>query len=105
MAKKSARKHYMKNKDGDYKNGQAISVQNGNILTYYFKDGKVKAKGKFIDKLMEGRWIFNRESGQLWSVGNFKNSKKHGEFVRYDKTGNEEYRAKFVDGKLVEKLL
>ncbi len=28
-----------------------------------------------------------------------------GEFVRYDKSGSEEYRAKFENGKLIEKLL
>ena len=102
MAKK---KHYMKNKGGTYKNGQVISEHKGNTLTYYFKTGEIKAKGKSIDGVMEGKWVFNRESGQLWQIGHFRNNKKHGEFVRYDKSGSEEYRAKFENGKLIEKLL
>lgn len=102
MAKK---KHYMKNKGGSYKNGQLISEQKGNTLTYYFKTGEVKAKGKSIDGVMQGKWIFNRESGDLWQIGNFRDNKKHGQWIRYDKKGKEEYHAKFDHGKLVEKIL
>ena len=103
MAKQ--RKHYMKNKGGTYKNGQLISEQTGKTLTYYFKTGEIKAKGKSIDGEMEGIWIFNRESGQLWGTGNFKNNKKHGEWIRYDKKGKKEYHVNFSNGKQVEKLL
>ena len=99
------RKHYMKNKGGTYKNGQLISEQKGKTLTYYFQTGEIKAKGKSIDGVMEGKWIFNRESGQLWQTGNFKNNKKHGEWIRYDKKGKKEYHVKFSNGKQVEKLL
>jgi antitoxin component YwqK of YwqJK toxin-antitoxin module len=34
---------------------------------------------------MEGDWIFYRETGQLWQKGNFRNGKKHGSSIRYDK--------------------
>ena len=51
---------------------------------------------------MEGKWIFNRESGQLWQTGNFKNNEKHGEWIRYDKKGEKEYHVNF--SKQVEKL-
>ena len=54
-------------------------------LTYYFQTGEI----------MEGKWIFNRESGQLWGTGNFKNNKKHGEWIRYDKKGEKEYHVTF----------
>ena len=74
-------------------------------LTYYFQTGAIKAKGESIDGVMEGKWIFNRESGQLWQTGNFKNNKKHGEWIRYDKKGEKEYHVNFSNGKQVEKLL
>ena len=99
------KEHYMKNSKGLYKNGQVISEQKGKTLTYFFKTGEIKAKGKSIDNLMEGKWIFNRESGMLWQIGHFKKNKKHGEFVRYNKAGKEEYRARFTEGKLIERLL
>lgn len=99
------KKHYMKNKGGQYQNGQSISKQNGDTLTYYFKTGQIKAKGKSIDGIMQGRWDFYRESGQLWQIGHFKDNRKHGEFIRYDKSDEIEYRAKFKDGKLTEKLI
>ena len=86
-----------------YQNGQKVYEQKGDTLTYFFKTGIIKARGKSIIGVMGGRWIFNRESGELWQVGHFKNSKKHGEWVRYDKNGKEEYRAQFADGKLVSK--
>jgi antitoxin component YwqK of YwqJK toxin-antitoxin module len=87
--------------EGLYKNGQKVKEQKGSTLTWFYKTGVVKARGKFVDNRMEGRWVFNRESGQLWQIGHFKNNKKHGEWVRYDKKGQVEYRARFADGKLV----
>ena len=102
---RSKKKHYMKNPSGEYKNGQKISEQKGDWLTYFFKTGTIKAKGKSIDGVMQGKWVFNRESGQLWQIGNFKNNKKHGEFIRYDREGEKEYHARFKDGKLVSQIL
>jgi antitoxin component YwqK of YwqJK toxin-antitoxin module len=45
-----------------YANGQPIYEKIGDKLTYYFKNGKVKAQGPFINNMMEGEWIFDRES-------------------------------------------
>jgi antitoxin component YwqK of YwqJK toxin-antitoxin module len=28
-------------------------------------NGKIKAKGRFVHDLMEGEWIFYRETGQI----------------------------------------
>ncbi|MCL4305789.1 DUF1801 domain-containing protein [bacterium] len=86
-----------------YKNGQLISEQKGNTLTYYFKTGEIKAQGRFVNGMMQGKWIFNRESGQLWQIGHFKDNMKHGTFVRYDRNGEEEYHAEFSDGRLTVK--
>lgn len=87
----------------EYANGQKVYEQNGDRLTYFFKNGRVKAEGFFIDELMEGEWKFYRENGQLWSVGNFKNGKKSGSWVRYDKEGKLEYDEIFVDNEKVKK--
>jgi antitoxin component YwqK of YwqJK toxin-antitoxin module len=85
-----------------YKNGQVITEKNGDELTYYFKDGKVKAQGKYIDGNMEGTWIFNRATGELWQEGNFLGNVKHGKWIRYDKKGNVEYNEEFINGKQVK---
>lgn len=34
---------------------------------------------------LEGEWIFYRQSGQLWQIGNFQNNKKHGKWIRFNK--------------------
>ena len=86
-----------------YANGQPVSSQDGDILTYFFKAGIVKARGKNIGGIMEGEWIFNRESGALWQVGNFLSGKKHGRWLRYNKDTEIEYDADFKDGKLIRK--
>lgn len=89
-----------------YANGQQISSQRGNILTYYFKTGIVKAQGPVVgDEQMEGKWVFYRENGMLWQVGNFKNGQKQGTWIRYDKLGQIEYEAEFSEGKEVRKSL
>lgn len=86
-----------------YANGQKAFEQKGTTLTYYYKNGLVRAKGKSINGLMQGKWIFYRESGMLWGTGQFKDNQKHGLWVRYDRKGKEEYREKFAHGKLVPK--
>ena len=90
--------------DQYYANGQKAFEQKGNIRTYFFKTGKLRAKGKFINGSMEGKWIFNRVTGELWQIGHFLQNEKHGEWIRYDKKGTVEYHAEFVDGKLIKKI-
>jgi antitoxin component YwqK of YwqJK toxin-antitoxin module len=90
----------MKNKE--YSNGQKTFEQTGKELAYFFKNGKIKAKGISINGIMEGEWKFYRETGQLWQVGNFQEGQKHGSWVRYDKKDKLEYQETFVNGKLVK---
>lgn len=83
----------------NYANGQKVWELKGERLTYFFKNGKVKAEGALRNNLMEGEWKFYRETGQLWQVGNFLNGKKQGPWVRYDKQGQLEYEEIFADDK------
>jgi antitoxin component YwqK of YwqJK toxin-antitoxin module len=87
-----------------YTNGQKIFEQKGNVLTYFCKNGKIKAQGVSINSVMQGEWIFYRESGQLWQIGNFKDNKKHGSFIRYDKKNQIEYEETFDNGKIIKKV-
>ncbi len=91
------------NKDTHYKNGQRTFEQKGDILTYYYKDGSVRGYGPSIDGKMQGKWIFYRGTGQLWAVSHFKDDKKHGLWLRYDRNGDEEFRETFEDGKKLKK--
>jgi len=89
-----------------FANGQIVSSQRGNILTYYFKTGVVKATGPVMgDQQMDGVWVFYRENGMLWQEGHFKAGEKHGRWIRYDKLGQLEYEAEFSCGKEVKKHL
>ncbi|NOU20025.1 MAG: hypothetical protein HOO91_20900 [Bacteroidales bacterium] len=86
----------------NYKNGQKVYELNGNKLTYFFKNGKVKAEGLFENNLMDGEWRFYRETGQLWQIGNFNDGQKLGNWIRYDKSGKLEYQETFKNGKIVK---
>jgi antitoxin component YwqK of YwqJK toxin-antitoxin module len=86
----------------NYANGQKIHELTGNKLTYFFKNGEVKAAGLFQDDNMEGEWKFYRETGQLWQIGVFKKGKKNGPWVRYDRKGKLEYQESFMDDKVVK---
>ena len=85
-----------------YNNGQKVYELTENTLSYFYKNGNLKATGPFINEFMEGEWLFYRESGQLWQVGNFEKNLKHGRFVRYDKKDEIEYDKTFLNGKLVD---
>jgi antitoxin component YwqK of YwqJK toxin-antitoxin module len=90
-------------KKKQYANGQITYEQKGDVLTYFFKDGKVKAEGLSINGEMQGEWKFYRETGQLWQVGNFKNGQKDGHWVRYNKNDQLEYEETFGNGEIVKK--
>ncbi len=90
-------------KERFYKNGQKMFEQKGSTLTWFFKTGQVKARGRSVEGVMQGRWVFYRETGQLWQVGHFKDNLKHGAFVRYDRSDRVEYQETFALGKIVKK--
>jgi len=87
----------------NYANGQEVYKNEGNKLTYYYKNGKIKAEGPFENNEMEGEWIFYRESGQLWQIGNFQKDKKHGTWTRFDKEDQQEYHELFENGKITKR--
>lgn len=74
----------------------------GDTVTYYHRNGEVKARGDAIDEKMEGEWSFYREDGQLWQVGNFRNNEKHGRWIRYDHEGEVEDDEEYEGGHLVK---
>lgn len=86
-------------KKKQYANGQPTHKLDGDTLTYFFKTGKVKAYGSYINEQMQGEWIFYRETEQLWQVGHFIDNAKHGNWKRYSKTDALEYDENFKNGK------
>ncbi len=89
----------MKHSEETYANGQIKKEFKDGILTWFFKNGKIKAQGPLVDGKMEGSWTFYRETGQLWQTGSLKKDLKHGEWIRYDREGAIEYRETFLEGK------
>ncbi len=87
--------------NGKYSNGEVVSEQKGDTCTYYHIDGKIKAQGKCIDGMFQGKWIFNKKEGYLWVVRHFKDSKKHGKWIRYTSDGSIEKEETFENGKKV----
>lgn len=85
-----------------YANGQKTHELIGQKLTYFFKNGNVKAEGTYENELMKGEWKFYRETGQLWQVGTFENGKKNGSWIRYDRNNQLEYKEEFVNDKKVK---
>jgi antitoxin component YwqK of YwqJK toxin-antitoxin module len=86
----------------NYANGQKVCELTGDRLVYYFKTGKVKAEGSYINDQMEGQWKFYRETGQLWQVAYFRDGKKDGRWIRYDRNGQVEYDKTFKEGKIIK---
>jgi antitoxin component YwqK of YwqJK toxin-antitoxin module len=86
-----------------YANGQRVYEAQGDCLTYYFKNGRVKADGRIENGQMVGEWKFYRETGQLWQVGHFRLGKKNGSWIRYDKNGSLEHQEEFLDNKKARK--
>lgn len=93
-------------RDLPFAKGQPLSSQRGNILTYYFKTGVIKATGTVNGRgEKDGKWVFYRENGMLWEVGYFKAGMKHGLWVRYDTLGQIELEAEYAAGDEVSKQI
>lgn len=91
----------MKKAGETYNNGQAVSEQKGDVLTYYFENGEVKAQGKYVDGVMQGKWIFNKKEGYLWQVGYFDDAgKQHGQWTVLNKDGSVQKEKQFNHGRL-----
>lgn len=86
-----------------YANGQPTHEIENETLTYFFKTGKIKAQGGYVNEQMHGEWIFYRESkgdgNHLWQIGHFANNLKHGNWVRYSRNNEVEYDETFDNGK------
>lgn len=87
-----------------YKNWQAMCWLTWDMLTIFFKTWIVKAQGEYKKDLMEWEWIFNRESGKLWQVGNFVHGEKHGLWIRYNHEWRIDYKAEFANNKCIKKM-
>lgn len=83
-----------------YKNGQKTYELSNDVMIVYFKTGIVKAQGPFINKMMEGEWMFYRLSGELWQIGHFKHNVKHGLWIRFDRDGQLEKKENYIEGKI-----
>lgn len=46
----------------NFANGQEVYKYYGNKLTYYYKNGQIKAEGPFENNKMQGEWRFYRET-------------------------------------------
>jgi len=92
----------MLNKE-NYANGQKMYELNGNILTHFYKSGKLKAEGIFKNEQMQGEWKFYRETAQLQQIGNLLDNHKHGAWIRFDKNNEIEYDEIFEHNKIVKR--
>jgi antitoxin component YwqK of YwqJK toxin-antitoxin module len=93
----------MRKADEVYSNGQKVSEQNGDVLTYYFENGEIKAQGKYVNGKMQNKWIFNKKEGYLWQVGHFNESGvQHGKWTRYNPDGSVQQEKYFENGKVVK---
>jgi len=86
-----------------YKNGQVTFIIEKGIMTYFYKNGALKAMGPYHDEIMDGEWLFYRENGQCSQIGHFKNGLKDGSWIRYDQAMNINYNESFDQGKLVKR--
>ena len=65
----------------------------------YFRDGNLRAEGKYVDNLREGKWIFYFPVGSVEQVGNYRNGLENGEWIRYHDNGNIYIEESYFNGK------
>ena len=67
---------------------ESYPKKNGAFVEYY-KNGGVKAKGKFKGKAMHGKWDFFRQDGSIMRSGSFTAGKQSGIWRTFTRTGRQ----------------
>ena len=83
-----------------YANGQKVYEMDGHTLTYFYRDGTLKAKGTFSDGHKQGLWQYFRKSGHLWKEGSYKNGKREGLWEQFSPEGQVEVEVRYENGKM-----
>ena len=65
----------------------SVNLQTG-LRNYFYKDGKILAKGIYQKGKRNGKWELFYNNGTLYSSGNFINNKRDGEWNTYYENGN-----------------
>ncbi len=81
-----------------FANGQQLYDLKGDYLTYYFKNGAIKAEGRYVKNHKEGEWKYYRKDGHLWKINTYQQGKKHGPCQRYSPEGQVETDELFEQG-------
>jgi len=93
----------LKKANETYSNGQPVSEQNGDVLTWFFEDATIKAQGRSVGGVMQGEWVFHKKEGYRWQVGHFDDAgEKHGSWTRYNPDGSVQTEQHFEHGKRVK---
>ena len=66
--------------------------------TWYFDNGRVKAKANFRDGKKRGKWYTYQRTGVKRAEGNFANDMLNGHCKNYYQTGKLENEGEYVDG-------
>lgn len=73
---------------------ESYPKKNGAFLEYY-KNGGVKAKGKYKSNKMHGKWEFFRLDGSLMRSGSFTDGNQSGVWTTFDAKGKKVKESKF----------
>jgi len=86
-----------------YSNGEIYIGQTLNRLRqgkgiHYYKNGKIKIDGNFVNDKLEGEGAYYYEDGEFYK-GQWKNDLKYGKGIEYYKNGIIKYEGDFVNDK------
>ena len=65
------------------------------LFIEYYKNGGIKAKGKYKGAKMHSKWEFFRQDGSMMRSGEFNNGEQCGTWVTYDAKGRKVKETKF----------
>ena len=71
-------------------------------MLIYLGNGKVKAKGKYIEQNKDSVWNYFNDEEKIISVESFKNGVNDGVWINYYENGNVKSKRKFSKGKEIE---
>jgi uncharacterized protein len=88
-----------------YKSGAKMiykEIIDGKIVKMqeWYENGQRKYDGKYLNSLMDGKWVFYRADGSIQKEINYQNGSKEGRSVTWYLNGNKELEENYIDGLL-----
>lgn len=89
--------------EGSKKSAYKYKNQDNFEFTHFYRNGKIKETGSFVNGKIDGHWTTFSDLGILTAEAFYEQGKKAGEWRIFDENGNLKYKIQYENNKMLSK--